>query len=185
MPPGTFIRLEIKRSDRFCQPGHGVTGRRIGCRNHGAGWDFVHVAVEAATRFASVGVSHDARKNCTTGFLLRALRWFRDHGIRAEQVWTGHSRAFRARRFAKAPRPLAIRHVPTLHPKDKGQGLTPATASNRWRQAARHPDISARTGLWIGPPCPAPETPNWRDGLTGSTDQDHPAQAAESPHSQG
>ena len=76
--PGELIHLDIKKLGRFDQPGHRVTGTRLGCRNRGAGWDFVHVAVDDATRLAYVEVLGDERKDTTTGFLLRALRWFRD-----------------------------------------------------------------------------------------------------------
>ncbi|MES2144627.1 MAG: helix-turn-helix domain-containing protein [Pseudomonadota bacterium] len=50
--PGELIHLDIKKLGRFDQPGHRVTGTRVGCRNRGAGWDFVHVAVDDATRLA-------------------------------------------------------------------------------------------------------------------------------------
>lgn len=83
--PGELIHLDIKKLGRFDQPGHRVTGTRVGCRNRGAGWDFVHVAVDDATRLAYVEVLGDERKHTTTGFLLRALRWFRSQGIRAER----------------------------------------------------------------------------------------------------
>lgn len=35
--PGELIHLDIKKSGRFDQPGHRVTGTRVGCRNRGAG----------------------------------------------------------------------------------------------------------------------------------------------------
>ncbi len=86
--PGELIHLDIKKLGRFDQPGHRVTGTRVGCRNRGAGWDFVHVAVDDATRLAYVEVLDDERKHSTTGFLLRALRWFGAQGIKAERVMT-------------------------------------------------------------------------------------------------
>ena len=53
--PGELIHLDIKKLGRFDQPGHHITGTRVGCRNRGAGWDFVHVAVDDATRLAFRG----------------------------------------------------------------------------------------------------------------------------------
>jgi transposase len=75
--PGELIHLDIRKLGRFDQPGHRVTGTRVVCRNRGAGWDFVHVAVDDATRLAYVEVLGDERRDTTTGLLLRALRWFR------------------------------------------------------------------------------------------------------------
>ena len=54
--PGELIYLDIKRLGRFDRPCHRVTGTRTGCRNRGAGWDFVHVAVDDTTRLAYVEV---------------------------------------------------------------------------------------------------------------------------------
>lgn len=60
--PDELIHLDIKKLGRFTRPGHRVTGTRQGCRNRGAGWDFVHVAVDDATRLAYVEVLADERK---------------------------------------------------------------------------------------------------------------------------
>ncbi|RFU14237.1 hypothetical protein DZD18_02820 [Rhodobacteraceae bacterium W635] len=79
--PGELIHLDIKKLGRFDRPGHRVTGTRRGCRNRGPGWDFVHVAVDDATRLAYVEVLPDERKASTTAFLMRALRWFLGRGI--------------------------------------------------------------------------------------------------------
>lgn len=108
--PGGLIHLDIKKLGHFDRPGHRATGAR-GTRNRGAGWDFVHVAVDDAARLSYVEVLHDERKETTTGFLLRALRWFRNQGIKAERVMADNGAAYRSRRFAKALRWLAIRHI--------------------------------------------------------------------------
>lgn len=81
---------EPARRDQRERPGHRVTGTRIGCRNRGAR---LPVAVDDATRLAYIEVLADERRDTTTGFLLRALRWFRDQGIRAEQVMTDNGSA--------------------------------------------------------------------------------------------
>jgi transposase InsO family protein len=43
-----LLHLDIKKLGRFDRPGHRASGRRTGCRNRGAGGDFVHVAVDDA-----------------------------------------------------------------------------------------------------------------------------------------
>lgn len=50
--PGELIHLDIKKLGRFDRPRHRITGTRTGCRNEGAGGDFVHVAIDDATRLA-------------------------------------------------------------------------------------------------------------------------------------
>ncbi|WP_157962031.1 helix-turn-helix domain-containing protein, partial [Acuticoccus kandeliae] len=70
--PGEFIHLDIKKLGRFERAGHRVTGSRLGHRNRGAGWDFVHVAIDDATRLAYVEILADEKRGTTTGFLVRA-----------------------------------------------------------------------------------------------------------------
>jgi transposase InsO family protein len=153
--PGELIHLDIKKLGRFDQPGHRVTGTRVGCRNRGAGWDFVHVAVDDATRLAYVEVLGDERKDTTTGFLLRALRWFLAQGIRAERVMTDNGSAYRSRRFAKALRMLAIRHILTRPYTPKTNGKAERfiqTLLREWAYGLAHPSSGARNAdlpRWI------------------------------------
>ena len=144
--PGELIHLDIKKLGRFDHPGHRVTGDRRG-RNRGAGWDFVHVAVDDATRLAYVEVLGDERKDTTTGFLLRALRWFRDQGIRTERVMTDNGSAYRSGRFAKALRLLAIRHIFTRPYTPKTNGKAERfiqTLLREWAYGLAHPSSAAR-----------------------------------------
>lgn len=144
--PGELIHLDIKKLGRFDHPGHRVTGDRRG-RNRGAGWDFVHVAVDDATRLAYVEVLGDERKDTTTGFLLRALRWFRGQGIRAERVMTDNGSAYRSGRFAKALRLLAIRHIFTRPYTPKTNGKAERfiqTLLREWAYGLAHPSSAAR-----------------------------------------
>lgn len=145
--PGELIHLDIKKLGRFNRPGHRVTGTRVGCRNRNAGWDFVHVAVDDATRLAYVEVLEDERKTTTTGFLLRALRWFRDRGIAVERVMTDNGSAYRSRRFAKALRLLAIRHIFTRPYTPKTNGKAERfiqTLLREWAYGLAHPSSAAR-----------------------------------------
>ena len=111
--PGELIHLDIKSLGRFDKPGHRVTGQRKGNRNPGAGWDCVHVAIDDATRLAYVEVLPDQKRGTTTGFLVRALRWFRARGITVERVMTDNGSPYVSRLFAKALRWLNIRHIRT------------------------------------------------------------------------
>lgn len=159
--PGELIHLDIKKLGRFDQPGHRVTGTRAGCRNRGAGWDFVHVAVDEATRLAYVEVLADERKNTTTAFLLRALRWFRDQGIRTERVMTDNGSAYRSRRFAKALRMLAIRHIFTRPYTPKTNGKAERfiqTLLREWAYGLAHPSSKARNA----------DLPRWLDWFNRS-----------------
>ena len=111
--PGELIHLDIKSLGRFNKPGHRVTKGRKGNRNTGAGWECVHVAIDDATRLAYVEVLSDQKRGATTGFLVRALRWFKARGIKVERVMTDNGSPYVSRLFAKALRWLNIRHIRT------------------------------------------------------------------------
>jgi transposase InsO family protein len=159
--PGELIHLDIKKLGRFDHPGHRATGTRVGCRNRGAGWDFVHVAVDDATRLAYVEVLDNERKDTTTGFLLRALRWFREQGIKVERVMTDNGSAYRSRRFAKALRLLAIRHIFTRPYTPKTNGKAERfiqTLLREWAYGLAHPSSNARNA----------DLPRWLDWFNRS-----------------
>src|SRR5947209_8899091 len=50
--PGELIHLDIKKLGRFEAEGHRVTGDRQAGRSRGAGWEFVHVCIDDASRLA-------------------------------------------------------------------------------------------------------------------------------------
>ncbi len=111
--PGELIHLDIKSLGRFNKPGHRVTGGRKGNRNRGGGWDCVQVAIDDTTRLAYVEVLADQKRDTTTTFLVRALRWFKIRGIAVERVMTDNGSPYVSRLFAKVLRWLGIRHIRT------------------------------------------------------------------------
>src|SRR6185312_11535883 len=50
--PGELIHLDIKKLGRFEVEGHRVTGDRRKGSSRGAGWEFVHVCIDDASRIA-------------------------------------------------------------------------------------------------------------------------------------
>jgi transposase InsO family protein len=119
---GELVHLDVKKLARFRRVGHRITGdRRHG--SDGAGWEFVHVAVDDASRLAYVEVLPDERRQSVTGFLVRALRWFKRQGIRVERVMTDNGSGYVSRLFGKVCRLLRLRHLRTrpYTPKTNGK----------------------------------------------------------------
>jgi transposase InsO family protein len=119
---GELIHFDTKKLARFRRVGHRITGDR-GHGSDGAGWEFVHVAVDDASRLAYVEVLPDEKRQSVTGFLVRALRWFRRQGIRVERVMTDNGSGYVSRLFRKACRMLRLRHIRTrpYTPKTNGK----------------------------------------------------------------
>ena len=120
--PGELLHLDIKKLARFEGIGHRITGDRRG-RSQGMGYDCLHVAIDDATRLAYVEVLPDEKRQSTTGFLVRGLRWFRARGVRVERVMTDNGSGYVAKLFRKALRILGIRHIRTrpYTPKTNGK----------------------------------------------------------------
>lgn len=108
---GEILHLDIKKLGRFQRPGHRATGSRLNCRNDGAGWDFVHVAIDDATRLAYAEILPDEKQDSAEAFLERALAWMGARRIAVERVMTDNGAAYRSKRFAAALRKKGVRHL--------------------------------------------------------------------------
>ena len=111
--PGEMIHLDIKKLGRFDIEGHRVTGDPRKGRSRKAGWDFLHVCVDDASRLAYTEILESERKEDTTAFLQRALAWLSRHGVNVERVMTDNGSAYRSKLFAKALADAGARHVRT------------------------------------------------------------------------
>lgn len=110
--PGDRLHLDVKKLGRIGRVGHRITGDRR-ARVRGIGGEFVHVAVDDASRLAYVEVLGDEGGVTTTKFLWRALAWFRRHGIRVRRLLTDNGPGYVCDRFARLCRSAGLRHKRT------------------------------------------------------------------------
>lgn len=106
--PGDLVHLDIKKLGRIGRVGHRITGDRRS-RVRGIGWEYVHVAVDDASRFVYVEVLGDEDAPTVTAFFWRSLAWFRRHGIRVRRVLTDNAFAYRSQAFDTLCQRLTIR----------------------------------------------------------------------------
>ena len=120
--PGELVHIDVKKLGRIGRPGHRVNGDRT-TRSRGIGWEYVHVAVDDATRLAYVEVLEDEKAVTAVAFLRRAVAHFGDYGIRVERVMTDNGSCYRASVHALACRALGIRHLRTrpYRPRTNGK----------------------------------------------------------------
>jgi len=117
--PGELIHVDVKKLGRIQVPGHRVTGNRrqrarLTTNGRGtAGWEFVHVCVDDATRLAYCEVLSDERATTATAFLGRAVAFFGRHGIRVERVMTDNGSCYRSALHALCCRALGLKHLRT------------------------------------------------------------------------
>jgi transposase InsO family protein len=110
--PGELIHLDIKKLGRIERVGHRITGDRTS-RSRGAGWEYVHIAIDDASRLAYVEVLANEQADTTVGFLRRALAFYRRHGIRVERVMTDNGSAYVSHLFAQLCKQRFLRHIRT------------------------------------------------------------------------
>jgi transposase InsO family protein len=123
--PGELIHIDVKKLGRI----QGGAGKRVrdglrqhynptftdreGRRRNTVGWDFVHVAIDDATRLAYAEVLSDEKATTAIAFLTRAIAFYARHGITVERVMTDNGSAYRSAIHALACRTLGVRHLRT------------------------------------------------------------------------
>jgi transposase InsO family protein len=157
---GELIHVDIKKLGRIQVPGHRMTGnRRVRARREGkqrlgtAGWEFVHVCVDDATRLAYVEVLQDEKGETAAGFLRRAVEWFKSMGVTVERVMTDNGACYRSKLHAEACRELALRHLRTQPYRPRTNGKAERfiqTLQNRWAWGALYGDSAERTAALPG-----------------------------------
>jgi transposase InsO family protein len=126
---GELIHVDVKKLGRISGgAGHRVTGNRRsqGSSGHSArrtGWEYVHIAIDDATRLVYVEILTDEKAVTAAGFLRRAIAFFRSFGIQVERVMTDNGSAYVSTLHALACKTLGIRHLRTrpYRPRTNGK----------------------------------------------------------------
>jgi transposase InsO family protein len=110
--PGDLVHFDVKKLGRIAGfYGHRITGDRSRAgRGRGAGWDYVHIAIDDRSRVAYAEVLRDETGQTSTAFLRRALAWFHTLGIRVRRILTDNGSGYIARCFAHTVEQLKLVH---------------------------------------------------------------------------
>ena len=124
--PGELIHIDVKKLGRIHDgAGHRFSGKpgqrkaggtrtdAAGVRRKQAGWEYVHVCVDDATRLAYVEVLPNEKALSAVGFLRRAVAHFASYGITVERLITDNGGAYRSTVHAIACHALGLRHIRT------------------------------------------------------------------------
>ena len=145
--PGDMIHIDIKKLNRFNEPDHRVTRDRAGGRSVGAGWEYVHVCIDDASRVAFSQILPDERKERAVAFLEAALAYYASLGVNVSRVITDNGSCYRSKAFAKACRTLDLKHIRTKPYTPKTNGKAERfiqTALREWAYAAAYPTSKHR-----------------------------------------
>jgi transposase InsO family protein len=158
--PGELVHLDIKKLGRILAVGHRIYGSRksqkkVGPKRLGAaGWEFVHVAVDDATRLAYAEVLPNELGQTAAEFLRRAVAWFESMGIRVERILSDNGACYRSRALALACSELGIRrHLFTRPYRPRTNGKAERfiqTLANRWAYGAIYGSSAERAAALPG-----------------------------------
>jgi transposase InsO family protein len=121
---GELIHIDIKKLGRI-EGGAGkrITGKRRnpdrrrrdsdGIERRIKGWDYVHIAIDDATRLAYAEVLPNEKATTAIAFLHRAVAFYKRHGMTVHELLTDNGSAYRSAVHAIACRALGIRHLRT------------------------------------------------------------------------
>jgi transposase InsO family protein len=161
--PGELVHIDVKKLGRIQDgAGHRVTGRRRsnpsrtdaeGHRRYLVGYEYVHIAIDDATRLAYAEVLDNETAPTVIAFLRRAVRFFGRHGFRVERLLTDNGSAYRSTLHAIACRALNIRHLRTRPRRPQTNGKAERfirTMLAGWAYGAIYRDSHERTAALDG-----------------------------------
>jgi transposase InsO family protein len=100
-----------------------------------AGWEFVHVCIDDASRVAFSQILPDERKESAVAFLDAALAYYASLGVTVSRVMTDNGSCYRSKALARACRDQGLKHIRTkpYTPKTNGPFDNGPNASSRPR----------------------------------------------------
>jgi transposase InsO family protein len=122
--PGELIHIDIKKLGRFDRVGHRITGLRAEqIRTRGAGWEYVHVCIDDASRVAFAQIMPNERKESAAAFLRAAIAYYAGLGVTIQRVMTDNGSCYRSKAFRKVCKRLGLKHIRTrpYTPKTNGK----------------------------------------------------------------
>ena len=152
--PGDLIHFDIKRLARISKPGHRVHGDRTR-ETRGAGYEFLHIAVDDHSRIACAAILPDQTSASATRFFHMARAQFSRFGVSCRRVLTDNGPCYRHWRFQKLLRGenLRQRFTRPYTPRTNGKAERfIQTALREWAYGRTYQNSAERTGeleLWL------------------------------------
>ncbi len=114
--PGELLHVDSKKLGRIEAGvvGHRITGNRaVRGRRQATGWEYLHVAIDDASRVAYAALLPDETAASAVAFLEEALAFLADLGIVVEAVMTDNAFCYTQRTYATMLAAHGLRHLRT------------------------------------------------------------------------
>jgi transposase InsO family protein len=145
--PGELVHYDIKKLGRIGRVGHRIHGDRA-TRARGIGWEFVHVAIDDASRLAYAEVLPNERSPSSTGFLRRSVLWFQNRGVTVQSVMSDNGSCYVSHSFQATCQRLKLRHLRTRPYRPRTNGKAERfiqTLLREWAYKRPYPTSDHRT----------------------------------------
>jgi transposase InsO family protein len=150
--PGALLHVDTKKLGRFWTVGKAI--RRDGVRrSRGAGWQYLHVAIDDYSRLLYEEVLASEDKRACAAFLRRAASWYREQGIVIERVLSDNAKAYHslAWRDACAELGIARRYTRPYSPWTNGKAeAVIKTLLREWAYRFAYPTSEHRARALAG-----------------------------------
>ena len=138
--PGELVHVDIKKLGNIPDGGgHKTIGRQAGRKNRsGAGYSYIHTAVDDHSRLAYSEIHADEKKETATAFWSRAQAFFTTCGITVERVLTDNGACYKSHAWRDALTAAGITHKRTrpYRPQTNGKVERPnRTLLDEWAYA--------------------------------------------------
>jgi transposase InsO family protein len=144
---GDLVHLDVKPLARILRVGHRIHGNRRAVVK-GAGYEYVHVAIDDRSRAAYVEVLPDQRGRTSAGFLRRTIGWFARRGVTVRRVLTDNAPGYRSDVFGAIAARQHVRLVRSRpqHPQTNGKAERfIQTMIREWAYVIAYPSSWRRT----------------------------------------
>ncbi|MFF3460801.1 IS481 family transposase, partial [Streptomyces sp. NPDC002730] len=113
--PGELVHVDIKKLGNIPDGGgHKTIGRQAGRKNRsGAGYSYIHTAVDDHSRLAYSEIHADEKKETATAFWGRAQAFFTTCGITVERILTDNGACYKSHAWRDALTAAGITHKRT------------------------------------------------------------------------
>ena len=151
--PGELLHIDTKKLGRFWTVGKRMLARADTRESRGAGWQWLHVAIDDHSRLAFAELHASDDRFACSAFLTRAAAWYREQGIVVERVLTDNAKAYHSHHWRDACAALEIerRYTRPYSPWTNGKAeALIKTLLREWAYRFAYPTSSHRSRALTG-----------------------------------
>ena len=145
---GELLHVDTKKLGRFWRVGKRILARGALPESKGAGWQWLHVAIDDHSRLAYAELLPGEDRYSCAAFLQRAVAWYARQGIAVERVLSDNAKAYHSQHWRQTCEQLRIarRYTRPYSPWTNGKAeALVKTLLNEWAYRFAYPSSEHRS----------------------------------------